>query len=322
MRAEIGVTTTPRSSGATGASGAASAGVAASGAPPGSEQAVTATSSSTRRRSRVVDDLGHHRPEAGLSSSPPSGRTLLNEGTSRLYAALVSPSARAIGGCLVVLVAAAAAVASAAPRPEDAARAAELAREAQALIGAQNFAEACPKLEESYRLDPGSATLLELALCHEGAGRSAAAWGELTETLALARREGHRDRVVVIQAKLRELEPRLFFLTLVLAPDAEVPGLVIARDGEAVAGIKLGVPVPLDPGRHDVVARAPERVTWQRSLSAVAGASERIVVPALQPSRAPSPAEPQRPSSPARTRRIIALITGGAALALLGVGLY
>ena len=41
-----------------------------------------------------------------------------------------------------------------------------LFREGKRLSSEKKFSEACPKFEESYRLDPGLGTLLNLATCH------------------------------------------------------------------------------------------------------------------------------------------------------------
>lgn len=60
--------------------------------------------------------------------------------------------------------------------PGNAAAAQGLFDEARALMAAGQAAEACPKLEESQRLDPGSGTLMNLARCYEQTNRIATAW--------------------------------------------------------------------------------------------------------------------------------------------------
>lgn len=48
---------------------------------------------------------------------------------------------------------------------------------ARGLVQKGDWAAACPKFEESERLDPGIGTLYHLADCYEHVGRLATAWG-------------------------------------------------------------------------------------------------------------------------------------------------
>ncbi|MDC0741899.1 hypothetical protein [Polyangium mundeleinium] len=193
----------------------------------------------------------------------------------------------------------------------DAAAEAEvLFREGKQLMGEKRYAEACPKLAESHRLDPGGGTILNLALCHEAEGKTATAYRELGEALAWARTDARPDRAEIAHERLDALERKLARLVVVLGPGARVAGMVIERDGASISEASLGEPAPVDPGEHVVVATAEGRAPFRTTVRVAPGARVTVVVPALAPSRGPSGA------------RIAAHVTAGISLGALGVGTF
>ena len=100
-----------------------------------------------------------------------------------------------------------------------------LYEEARRLVADRKFAEACPKFKESYRLDPGGGTLLNLADCYEEQGKTALAWSTFKDALVAAQRDGRSDRVEFANAHIGPLEARMARLTVHVAPDRRVKGL-------------------------------------------------------------------------------------------------
>jgi tetratricopeptide (TPR) repeat protein len=174
-----------------------------------------------------------------------------------------------------------------------------LYQQARALMDAGQLDEACPKFAESYRLDPATGTLLNLAACHERQGRLATAWLEFTDAVAAARRDGREDRVRYAQERLAEIEPKLSRLTIVVAPEAQAPDLEIELNGARVGSAALGVPAPVDPGPHEVRASAPGKLPWEAVIEIGAVADRQTVtIPALQPDPAAESARPAPTTTP------------------------
>src|SRR5882724_4165659 len=94
--------------------------------------------------------------------------------------------------CVVASVASVASVANAEERDPAAAQA--LFDEGRALMKTQRFAEACPKLKESQRLDPGIGTQFRLADCYEQQGKIASAWAAFLEVASLAAASDQKER--------------------------------------------------------------------------------------------------------------------------------
>jgi hypothetical protein len=177
-----------------------------------------------------------------------------------------------------------------------------LFRDGRELLARKDFAHACPKLSESYRLDPATGTLLALALCHEGQGKLASAWGEYVDAASRARSERRGDRESAARARAADLEAKYSTITIVLADGAALPGLEIRRNGVVVAPVWLGTAVPIDGGTVTIDAAAPGHPAWRSQIAIAAyGDHQTVVVPSLDaaaaPVRAPAPAPP--PAAPA-----------------------
>ena len=162
--------------------------------------------------------------------------------------------------------------------PADAAAAEVLFQTGKRLLEQRQLAEACPKLAESFRLDPATGTLLALAMCHEAEGKIATAWAEYGDVADRAKREGRPDRQEAARQWKAVLEPKLSLLTIVV-PEvvAALPGLVVARDGVTLGRPSWFTPVPVDPGRHVIAVTAPRKQRWQEVID-VDAEGERLVV--------------------------------------------
>lgn len=158
------------------------------------------------------------------------------------------------------------------------------------LMAQKDYANACPKFAESYRLDPATGTLLNLAACHEAQGKVATAWTEYMDVARIGRRDGRADRVKYAREHADALEPKLSRLTIAAAPGVDATALEITLDGMAVGQVALGVAAPLDPGTHVVVASAPGKKPFRQEVVLGAEADQQILtIPEL------AAAEPEPP---------------------------
>lgn len=184
----------------------------------------------------------------------------------------------------------------------DEAAAEVLFQEGRTLLEQKRPAEACPKLAESFRLDPATGTLLALAMCHEEEGKLASAWSEYADVAARARREGRADREEAALLWKQRLERRLSSLTVVVPQAvAGTPGLVVERDGTKLEPPVWSTAVPIDPGVHRIAAVAPNKVPWSVEVTIGAAADRRVVT--LPPMRdAPANARVLTASGPGSER--------------------
>jgi len=212
--------------------------------------------------------------------------------------------------------------------------------DAKRLMASGHAAEACPKLAESQRLDPGVGTLLNLGDCYDQIGKPSRAWATFREAEAAAQHEGQSDRVRYAKRRAQETEAKLVRFTVDVPADARMPSLEVLRDGETLREPLWGSSVPVDPGDHLVEARAPGYKTFESRVMATHDPIVVRVTPleleapqTVEPPPpvaltappvtfesergAPLPPPPPAPSSAVRT---LGLVTGGIGLAGVAVG--
>jgi hypothetical protein len=191
-----------------------------------------------------------------------------------------------------------------------------LFRTARLEMRAGDYAAACPKLEESYRLDPASGTLLNIAICHEKLGHEATAWTNyvrFVETVPAA-----DDRVRFARSHIEALAPHLPRLRIV-SPDAPTDASLFI-DGVELGVASVGVDIPVDEGEHRAEMIWPDGRRTQKS--AEVRRDQRIEIelgaPFSPPTRTTTPAEgapmqiaaptahEKRRPRPARHERVVA----------------
>jgi hypothetical protein len=209
----------------------------------------------------------------------------------------------------------------------------QLFDEARKLMEDGKYEPACPKLEQSQKLDPQLGTQLHLGHCYEKLGQLASAYRTFqaaAELAALRNQQGTNEpREKIARERATNLEQRLALLEL--RPADPSPELKIVLDGEPIDRAQWNRPFPVEPGDHVLQASAPGRAIWEQPFKIGVPAKRGIAVPVLKPeNRAQAqlavPAEAlTAPVSPARSssgslQRVAGYVALGTGAVGLGLG--
>ncbi len=167
----------------------------------------------------------------------------------------------------------------------------------------RDFGAACPKLEEVTRLLPnGIGGQLNLALCYEGAGRLASAWTTFVIAEALAVQAHRSEEEAEARKHVEALKPKLARITVDVGDAVRpLPGLSVERDGIPVGAAQWSTPVPVDKGRHVVMATATGKTRWEKAVEVPAdGADVSVRVDSLIDVKVEAPATPPVVEAPPR----------------------
>ncbi len=210
-----------------------------------------------------------------------------------------------LGACALLLTPPAAA--------QNPAAAEALFEQARAAMAAGSFDIACARFRDSDRLDPAVGTRFNLADCEERRGRVATAWSLFRGVLSELAEDD--DRKPIAEARAAKLKPRLPMLTLVPTPESS--GQRVRVDGVELGEGSFSVPLPMDPGSHELSLVPAEGEP--RSMRFVLREGERTDLP-LRIDAAAAAAEPEAPPSPdsdvtLRERRKWGYVAGSVGLA-------
>jgi hypothetical protein len=187
----------------------------------------------------------------------------------------------------------------------------------------------CPRLAESYRLDPLPGALFTLADCEAAWGKTATAlehyqsFVQLLTTLPPARRDRFAERRGIALAKMAALAGIVPELTVDVAPGAPA-GVVVKRNGVALEPAAYGVGRKVDPGEYVVTAEVDGRARWERTIHLGERDRARVEVPALVGAAATGEAPDTRaladaPSASSRPPWLPIAATVGAAGLVTGI---
>jgi hypothetical protein len=191
--------------------------------------------------------------------------------------------------------------------------------EAKRLMQQGDAASACPKFEESQRLEPGVGTKLNLANCYERLGRTASAWILFLEVESDTKRNGQVERQTMAHGRAAALLPKLSRVTIDVPQPNRVEGLAIERDGVEVGAAQWGLSIPVDPGSHTIQAHAPGKKDWQTTITVAADAStQALSVPLLD--NAPITEKQAPPGTSAASDKPMSHVQRNASYVALGIG--
>jgi hypothetical protein len=183
----------------------------------------------------------------------------------------------------------------------------------------------CPRLAESYRLDPLPGALFTLADCEAAWGKIATAlehyqtFIQTLTTLPAARRDRFSERRGIALAKMAALAGVVPELTVDVGPGVPA-GIVVKRNGVVVDRAAYGVGRKVDPGDYVVTAELEGRAVWERGVHLAERDRARVEVPAVTGDAAPGERHAIQgsvaatPPSSRPTWVTIAAIAGGAGL--------
>jgi tetratricopeptide (TPR) repeat protein len=209
-----------------------------------------------------------------------------------------------------------------------------LFKEGKKLMSEKRYAEACPKLEQSMKLDPGIGTELNIGKCYEDWGRIGKALIAYKKALEMAK--GDKDkRVPQIQELVDGLDSQAPRLTIKLPSGASADGVKVTLDGEVIT--TFGTALIVDPGPKTIEYTVDDGPKKSKTVPVDRGGDSEVTldIPKDRVAKKPNgggkqsngggdkpdgkPADVATPPAPGRNMRLGGIVLGGAGVLAIGV---
>jgi hypothetical protein len=181
----------------------------------------------------------------------------------------------------------------------------------------QDYATALDRFQRAESLYKAPSIAVMVARCFARVGRVVEAVDKYEETLRMpldaAAPEAFQRAVADATAEVELTRARVARIELRLPADAPA-GSQVRLDDKPVPPALLGVPTPVDPGVHRLVAHAPGRVPYSYDVTLAEGAREAVEISLeVEARRSAPPAPPPAAAAPRHRTSVltIALLTGG-----------
>lgn len=207
-----------------------------------------------------------------------------------------------------------------------AAQAEALFRQGRELLEARKVSEACTAFEQSQKLEPAIATLLNLAGCRELNHQYASAWGYFLQAERETRTAVDADGMKfhgVAEARAAAIERKVSRLTISVTAASQIDGLELLRGTTPVEPSAWNRALPVDGGTYTITARAPGTAPWTTTVTVGEETDTKTVdVPRLQAAAPEENDEDEgEPPTDIPTRsRALALPISLGAVAVLALG--
>ncbi|MEO6420434.1 MAG: hypothetical protein ABIP39_13540 [Polyangiaceae bacterium] len=199
----------------------------------------------------------------------------------------------------------------------------KLFNDAIGLVSAGKYAEACPKFEESQKLDPALGTQFDLADCYEHTGKKGSARKLFTEVADAAKAAGKSEREKSARERATALDAIAPRLTIAVGPWAADAHFEVTVDGVSLPAASWNHPQSLDAGKHAVAASAPGKKPFDAQVVLQDGNGSEVKIPELESKPAPLPVvikPDEKPVDQGSGQRRTAVIAGGIGLVGVVVG--